>query len=315
MLSFASTPPGSVGASTQQGKQAPSDSAPRSPNAGRAPGDSGAQPNDGPTKTSQPLLPGPAEPSAPLSDGLIWDDATKSLVGDLSVWQDSDQLVVERETPAEESADDLWDRIHVRANNAWSAEPSWSDGLREWWSVAAPYRWRERAWRRGFWRRRVLRTASLVVVVLTIALIAYGAFTLALRATHTSLTRLVPISSATPGPGGFVVSAPSGEQNATPTSPAYVIGTWVSDDTPSGGQVRLFARVTHNYRAVKGASVVFTVQSPGGVSTYGPAKTDSAGLAQVKITYNAGQGQVVFVIATTVYNGQDISADTSFTPF
>lgn len=182
-------------------------------------------------------------------------------------------------------------------------------------ATAAPFSWRERAWRRGFWRRRVLRGLSLLAVVLVVAVIAYGAFTLGLRATHTSLTNLVPVSSATPGRGGFVVSAPTGDQNATPTSPAYTIGTWVSNDTPSGGQVTLYARVLHNFKAVKGVSVVFTVQYANGEATYGPKKTDASGLAQVNITYSAGQGQVVFVIATTHVGGQDISADTSFTPF
>jgi len=313
MLSFAPTPPGSVGASTPRGEKARGGSGQGGGDTGRKPhaSDSQTQRTGATTKTSEPLLPGPALPSAPLTDGF-WDDDEKALKGDLSVWP-----VVAPSAGAEddEDAPDPWRSLSERTSGAWLVAPSWSDRLHDWMNTAAPYSWRERAWRRGFWRRRILRTLTLVAVIAVVALIAYGAFNAALRATHTSLAKIVPISSATPGKGGFVVSAPSGDQNATPTSPAFIIGTWASNDTPSGGQVTLFARVTHNYGPVKGAQVIFTVQYPNGDATYGPVKTDAAGLAQEKITYGAGQGQVVFVIATTHADGQDITADTSFTPF
>lgn len=315
MLSFAPTPPpGSLGASTPRGAKrtgggaaGDSDDAHRTPRVNGAPNRRGSPI----TKTSEPLLPGPAAPSAPLTDGF-WDDDEQALSGELSAWPIV--ALPERETDDEETSDP-WQSLSERTSAAWLVAPSWSDHLHDWLATVAPYSWRERAWRRGFWRRRILRALTLVAVVAVVTLIAYGAFNGALRATHTSLAQFAPISSATPGPGGFVVSAPTGDQNATPTSPAYVIGTWVSNDVPSGGQITLFAKVTHNTGPVKGAKVVFTVQYPNGDANYGPVKTDAAGLAQVKIAYGAGRGQVVFVIATTHANGQDITADTSFTPF
>lgn len=292
MLAFVGPPFGSFKAAGSEGKTPPSRRA-------------GASIASKPL-ASGPLLPTPSEPSEPsaaFARRLDWGDGN-----------DDDDLV--NPWREEERGDDPRRTFGKQASGAWPLAPTVADRLHEWVARALPYSWSERAWRRGYWRRRLAWSLGVVAIVAVVTLIVFAAFSIALRATHASLTSLSSVSTATPSQGSFVVNAANSGANATPASPAYTIGVWASSDSPGGGQVTLFARVTHNYGPMKGAYVIFTVQYPNGAAINLAAKTDSAGLARTLLTYGAiGQGQIIFVTASSHVGAQDISADSSFTTF
>ncbi|HLY29723.1 MAG TPA: hypothetical protein VKQ36_01720 [Ktedonobacterales bacterium] len=216
----------------------------------------------------------------------------------------------------EEEDEEDWPLADEGLSGVWFVKPLQHTGLREWLAMRAPFSWRERSWGRGLWRRSLARVTTIAAIGCVVGLIGLIAFYISFGAQH-AVSNLPASGSATPGQSSIVLNSATSITGATPTLPSYEIGVWSSDDMPLGGEVTIYARVTHDYKPVPGVKVSFSVQFPdGAVARYGPVKTNKAGLASAQVSFGGvGQGQLIFVTATTKAGGQNISADTSFAPF
>lgn len=181
---------------------------------------------------------------------------------------------------------------------------------------ALPFSLRERTWSgMSAWRRHLGLLITLAVVCLLAAVGGVIGYQQIVKATANSdLSLSSQNGSATPN---GVVIAPQMTLSTTPTPaiPAYQIGTWVSNTSPTGGTVTVYARVVQNMQAASGISVSVLVQSPGFTKTYGPTRTGSDGIVKFTVHYGAASGaDPVFVTATAHINGQSLSAQTTFVP-
>lgn len=197
----------------------------------------------------------------------------------------------------------------------------WRERWRYYTSALVPFGWGERVrHERGYWRARAFRLAGLATF-LGLTLVA-SIVTLSLASRLVSGTPGNPLASSSSGSraGGVVVQPVFGGGDPTPTPGQYLIGAWVSDSAPASGTVQAFVRVTlgdaQGNKPLAGASVQIAVAFTGGTAVYGPVATDRYGLATFAVAYAGRTGglQPVFITATTTAGGQQLSAQTSFTP-
>jgi len=240
---------------------------------------------------------------------VVWREQTDPLSE--TVAADAEEEEEERSKRAASS----WFVGSERLSGIWLIRPTARERLRDWVSEWAPFSLREQGWWRGLWRRSLTRVGMIAALACVVGLVGVIAFYVSLGS-RAAANNLPSISSPTPGQSSLIISSATNITGATPTVPDYEIGVWSSDDMPLGGQVTIFARVTHHYAGVAGVKVSFSVQFPNGsLARYGPVKTDKVGLASVLVGFGGvGAGQIIFVTATVTVGGQSISADTSFTP-
>jgi hypothetical protein len=102
---------------------------------------------------------------------------------------------------------------------------------------------------------------------------------------------------------------------ATPEAPKYQIGAWMSNNTPSGGSVKVFVRLSQNVAPVKDIPVTLSVEINGETLTYGPTNTDEYGLVTFTVEYGGISGSPAFVTASAKIDEQTtLTAETVFVP-
>lgn len=198
----------------------------------------------------------------------------------------------------------------------WIVEPSVGERIKNHFSVAMPFAWRERARRRGYWRRRVMPVIAIMLGVAFAFAIGYVALESAGHAAGALSTTSQPLPQATTGGSVMISPLNSTDASPTPTLPQYTMGVWVSDTLPQGGSVTVYARVSNNAAAQPNAKVSFHASTPNGDISVGPAVTDAYGVASAQLNYgNVGSGQPIVVTATTTVNGQTATADFTFVTY
>jgi hypothetical protein len=118
----------------------------------------------------------------------------------------------------------------------------------------------------------------------------------------------------------LVLHPPQGSPTPVATPPAYLVGAWVSDSMPPpDGTVQVYVRVTNSatLAPVAGAKVtlqvLITCAAPSRVAPYGPAVTQSDGVATITVTFSGlPVAQPVCVTATVTVGGQTYTTDTEF---
>jgi hypothetical protein len=189
--------------------------------------------------------------------------------------------------------------------------------LRERLMPALPFSLRERAWSGlDVWRRHVgILVTFTIICVLAVAGGIFGYQQIA-KATENSNLSISSQNGNPTAPGGVIIVPPASQSTTpTPAIPMYEIGTWVSNNAPSGGTVTVFVRVVQNMQSAAGIPVSVSVQSPGSSKNYGPTKTGSSGIAKFTVRYGAASSaDPVFVTATAHVNGQTLTAQTTFVP-
>jgi len=194
----------------------------------------------------------------------------------------------------------------------------WLAGLRERLPRSSPYSWRERDWGAEGWvyRIRVLPIAAAVLIALLV--VGTFAFVIASRAASGAANGLHGVTSsnsATPvSPGGIILQQqPSGAP--TPAAPTYTVGAWVTDYAPaSGGTEQVYVRVSNDSNPVGHIPVRLSVSWSGGGTSYGPALTNSYGLASFQVSVSGPPGQPEFVTASVTVGGSTVTGDTTFVP-
>jgi hypothetical protein len=248
------------------------------------------------------------------------DDELEILSGDIVGFED--ERYTDRDAPrftatgARAEQDPWWEMVSASPTIP-LMRPSRGQRLRRLASVAMPFGLRERAVPAGTWRVRMLLLGSLAVLVGLTAVASVAAFGVAGHLVRGAPSQL-PFAGATPtSQGGVIIQPNAGNRNPTPTMPPYLIGAWASSNTPSGGSVQIFVRVTHAdganaSRPAAGVPVRLAV----GNGAYGPVRTNSYGIATFTVSYGGGYSGYtpVFVTATAAVGGQTITAQTSFAP-
>jgi hypothetical protein len=243
------------------------------------------------------------------------------------------------EPPQEKSDDytsitwnDTWtpSEAEMQDDRSWRwQEPSFDDdvsgvlmapprrSLRERLMPTLPFSLRERAWSGlGGWRRHVGILVTFAVICVLAVVGGVLGYQQILKAAENSNLSISSQNSNPIVPGGVII-VPPGSQSSTPTPaiPMYEIGTWVSNNAPTGGTVTVFVRVVQNMQGAPGIPVSLSVQSPGSSRSYGPIKTDSSGIAKFTVHYASGSStNPVFVTASAYLNGQTLTAQTTFVP-
>ena len=121
---------------------------------------------------------------------------------------------------------------------------------------------------------------------------------------------------------GIVLQTDQGGPTATTARAPFVVTTWVSNSAPpTSGQVQVFVRVTNTTQFTPqpgvsvSISVAFTCAFPNTVQGYGPAATNSSGLAAFTVSFSGlPVGQPVCITATARANGQTYTSTATFAP-
>ncbi|HET8905350.1 MAG TPA: hypothetical protein VFN11_00140 [Ktedonobacterales bacterium] len=166
------------------------------------------------------------------------------------------------------------------------------------------------------WKRMRKTVAILVALALMLLVAVVGG--VAVTSYARKATKQLNVAPSTPTvssySGGLVIQ-PGSEANApTPEVPLYQIGAWMSSNSPSGGSVKVFVRITHDVAPVPHVPVSLAVQIPGGILKFGPTKTDAYGLATFTVQFGGLAGTPCFVTATATIEHQVYTADTVFVP-
>jgi hypothetical protein len=169
---------------------------------------------------------------------------------------------------------------------------------------------------RDGWKRMRNTVAILVALALMLLVAIVGG--VAVTSYARKATKQLNVAQATPTvssySGGLVIQ-PGSEANApTPELPPYQIGAWMSSNSPNGGSVKVFVRITHNVTPVPYIPVTLAVQIPGGILKYGPTKTDAYGLVTFTVQFGGLAGTPCFVTATATIGHQVYTASTVFVP-
>lgn len=166
-------------------------------------------------------------------------------------------------------------------------------------------------WKRSRKTALVMLGLALMVVLAVVGAIAAASYVG--RATqHLSVTAPTPTVSTY---SGGVVIQPDPENIApTPEAAKYEIGAWMSSNSPTGGTVKVYVRVTHNVAPLAHIPVTLAVSVPGGTLRFGPTKTDAYGLARFTVRFGGISGTPVFVTARAKIGGVVYTADTVFVP-
>jgi hypothetical protein len=124
-----------------------------------------------------------------------------------------------------------------------------------------------------------------------------------------------PQTEAAPGQYYPVIVTPTNDSTPTPDALSYVVGAWPSDAAPPpSGTVIIYVEFHDGQVPVPGAEATIDVFLPSGVWGYGPALTNSSGLARFLVRYSAFVGRAILVEAHVSYQGQTYDASTSFAP-
>ncbi|MGH2515451.1 MAG: hypothetical protein ACRDHP_07330 [Ktedonobacterales bacterium] len=194
----------------------------------------------------------------------------------------------------------------------------WVAGLRERLPRRSPYSWRERDWRVSSWAYRIRVLPIVAAVLIAMLVVGTFAFVVASRAAAGAATGLHTISSSNssaPQTSGGVILQQPASGAPTPAAPTYTVGVWVTNDSPgAGGTEQVYVRVSNNANPVGHAPVTLSITWGSGGSSYGPALTDSYGLASFQVIVGGPPGQPEFVTATASAGKTSVSADTVFVP-
>jgi hypothetical protein len=194
----------------------------------------------------------------------------------------------------------------------------WLAGLRERLPRSSPYSWRERDWSAQGWAYRIRVLPITAAILIALLVVGTFAFVIASRAASGAANGLHGVTNstgATPvSPGGIILQQqPSGA--STPAAPTYTVGAWVTNYAPaSGGTEQVYVRVSNDSNPVGHIPVRLSVSWAGGGASYGPALTDSYGLASFQVSVNGPPGQPEFVTARVTVGGSTITGDTTFVP-
>lgn len=269
------------------------------------PSGGGVSSNDTRQKWDDPLLPGGEADSENLPGlrDILQSGAhtTKSVISD-------------RMRRASEFTQKL--RESHNRPTTWIVEPTVGERLKNHFSEAMPFAWRERARRRGYWRRRVMPVIAIALGVAFAFGVGYAALESAGHAAGALSTTQQPLPQATTGGSVMISPLNSTEASPTPTAPQYTVGVWVSDTLPQGGSVTVYARVSNNALATPNAKVSFHASTPNGDISLGPITTDAYGVASAQLNYgNVGSETPIYVTATTTIDGQTASGDYTFVTY
>jgi hypothetical protein len=169
---------------------------------------------------------------------------------------------------------------------------------------------------RDGWKRmrKTVAILAALALMLLVAVVGGVMVTSYARKATKQLNVAPPTPTVSSYSGGLVIQ-PGSEANApTPEVPLYQIGAWMSSNSPSGGSVKVFVRITHDVAAVPHIPVTLAVQIPGGTLKFGPTKTDAYGLATFTVQFGGLAGTPCFVTATATIEHQVYTADTVFVP-
>lgn len=165
--------------------------------------------------------------------------------------------------------------------------------------------------------KRMRKTVAILVALALMLLVAVvgGAVVTSYARKATKQLNVAPSTPTVSSYSGGLVIQPGSEASApTPEVPLYQIGAWMSSNSPSGGSVKVFVRITHDVAPVPHVPVSLAVQLPGGTVKLGPTKTDAYGLATFTVQFGGLAGTPCFVTATATIDHQVYTADTVFVP-
>lgn len=108
--------------------------------------------------------------------------------------------------------------------------------------------------------------------------------------------------------GAVTIRNGSGGDATMPPAPEYTLGMWASDMTP-GGTTTIYARVSQNSAPVPGVTVSISFNGRSLATN-----TNGFGIAAFTIPASGAHGQPVTVNGSVHINGQEIDADTFYTP-
>ncbi len=154
----------------------------------------------------------------------------------------------------------------------------------------------------------------LMVAAVSAAVLVVGT-ALAVRAVS-ALSNIQPgfslggTASSTATPGGAITIRNNGG-NATPVGiPQYTFGMWMSNNSPSGGElITVYGKVTNLSAAMPNVKVTYNIGGNTATIT-----TDQDGIAAWKIGGNGAGSSPVEVNGTVTINGQTLTASTFYTP-
>jgi hypothetical protein len=164
--------------------------------------------------------------------------------------------------------------------------------------------------------KRMRKTVAILVALALMLLVAVVGGVVVTSYAHKATKQLNVATTPTVSSysGGLVIQPGSEASAPTPEVPPYQIGAWMSSNSPSGGSVKVFVRITHDVAPVAHIPVSLAVQIPGGTLKFGPTKTDAYGLATFTVRFGGLAGTPCFVTATATIEHQVYTADTVFVP-
>ena len=198
--------------------------------------------------------------------------------------------------------------IPARLSGGWVAIPHMSRHSRRR-VKAKPFRsWNERGTRMLKQSTRLVTVVALVAAVVII--LAAVSIRVASALSRVSTPSPSALLSLTPTPGSSItIRNGAGNYITPPPIPEYTMGMWVSNDTPGvGAATVVYARVGHNLAPVPNITVFITFNN----HTIS-AVTNKDGIAQFSVSGNASQ-KPVYIYGSANVNGQDVKAETFFTP-
>lgn len=189
---------------------------------------------------------------------------------------------------------------------------SWLDAFARLLPRRSPFSWRERDWRGSAWghRARVVPTVAALVIALLVA--GTFAVTIATHAAGAAQSKVhLPTTQSASVPSNDVLRPLPAASTATPAAPKYLIGAWVSGTT--AGSVKVFVRVTRGIAPAPYVPVSLWVDFPGYSSGFGPAVTDSDGVASITVPYvGLPPNEPLFITASATIGKDTVSAQTTF---
>jgi hypothetical protein len=164
-------------------------------------------------------------------------------------------------------------------------------------------------------------TPRIALTLAMLTLVSLFAFLLAAKAAGRTSLPLQSGDKATNANPIIIQQQGSGGGSPTPAFPAYVVGVWVSNMSPSAsGSILVYVRVTENASGISNEpvpNVPVTISSPnGGVpgGIHRAVKTNSSGLATFTLFYGQSPGLPVYITATATIGTQKVTSTTDFVP-
>jgi hypothetical protein len=178
------------------------------------------------------------------------------------------------------------------------------------------FHWSERDRRDSLWRRQLRLLPAVVAGIVLLCIASVLAIVIASKAASAATSHPVGPQATATLPSGIVLQQSPAMSTQTPQASDYLVGVWVSNPSPpTAGAVKVFVRLTHDAQPIAGVPVRIAVNFPGFTHPYGPAKTDSYGLATFTVTYSGTPpAQPVYVTATATVDGQQLTQQTLFVP-